>query len=443
MNVKTLSLALFLLAISTDSYGTNGYQLTGIGGYQKSLAGAVTANPGSSMTAITNPAGMARIGKRADFSMELFLPERSVDFTALGGEKSDSASKQYGVPALGWTAPLVDQDGDIYFGGGIYGTSGLGVDYPITQFSAANPPSSPFPVYFEGYSALQFWQMAPTVAWNASKELSLGVSLNLDYQSVSLKQAFKVDANPVDGIEDTTVTSLDLSRTSQVFGYGLSLGMLYDVSKQVTVGASYKSKQQFPDLEYQLSTGDIMDFTGQLPITGCNSVTSSLGTGQVCPRGTYKLALDFPSMIALGIAYSPIDSLTFSFDVKKINWSETLKTLEITGPNGAKISLPANWKDQTIMAFGVAYAVNQRLNLRAGYNQADAPFKEDDVDSNYILPATTESHIAIGADYRLSHFWDIGFHASKASDNNLTSTATNAEIGLGITTFGLNLGYRF
>ncbi len=32
------------------------------------------------MTAITNPAGMARIGNRTYFSMEAFMPDRSADY---------------------------------------------------------------------------------------------------------------------------------------------------------------------------------------------------------------------------------------------------------------------------------------------------------------------------------------------------------------------------
>ena len=147
------------LAWASMAHATNGYQLTGIGSHQESLAGAVTANPGSAMTAITNPAGMARIGKRADFSMELFMPDRFVDFTAQGGEKRESAATEYGVPALGWTAPVDDEGGDVYFGGGMYGTSGLGADYGLTDMGPG--------MLFEGYSSIQFWQMAPTT-WNAS-----------------------------------------------------------------------------------------------------------------------------------------------------------------------------------------------------------------------------------------------------------------------------------
>ena len=435
MNNKITISLLVCLASSSAAYATNGYQLTGIGAYQKSLGGAVTAKPGSAMSAISNPAGMARVGKRADFSLEMFMPDRFVDFTATGGEKSNSKSEQYGVPALGWTAPI-DDGSEIYFGGGIYGTSGLGTDFPQTQFSAAG---GGFPaMYFEGYSAIQFWQMAPTIAWNHNDDLTFGVSLNIDYQSVSFKQAFQADTTGND-ITDTNMTNFDLSRTAQAFGYGLSAGVLFDVNDDLTIGATYKSKQNFGDLEYQLSRGAIQDATGQLPITGC----PTFGTMITCPSGTYSLDLDFPAMYSAGLAYQVNKYTSLSFDVKQIEWSKTLDALNVMGPNGEVITLAAGWDDQTIIAIGVEVAVNYALNLRAGYNQADAPFKESSTDSNYILPAVTQSHFAFGLDYRLNKYWELGMHASKATEETYTSPFTNAKIGLEITTFGINLGYLF
>jgi long-chain fatty acid transport protein len=118
--------------------------------------------------------------------------------------------------------------------------------------------------------------------------------------------------------------------------------------------------------------------------------------------------------------------------------------LTITGPNGMRLDLPAGWADQTIYALGVEYAVNQRLRLRMGYNQADAPIETADIFNNLILPAIVEKHYALGADYRLSKFWDIGFHYSRAAQNTLETTSPMpVSIGLNIDTVGINLGYRF
>jgi long-chain fatty acid transport protein len=440
MNTQTKRIALVItLALSPAAQATNGYQLIGIGSHQNSLGGAVTANPGSAMTAITNPAGMARIGKRADFSMEMFMPDRFVDFTGMGGERSDSAAKQYGVPALGWTAPVEDNNGDVYFGGGMYGTSGLGTDYGVTFYAPAAANPSGFDLYFDGYSMIQFWQMAPTLAWNVNKQLTIGGSLNIDYQSVSLKQKVTADTD-ANGEPDTTMQSVDLSRNAQAFGYGFTLGLLYDINPQFTVGFSYKSKQSFPDMEYQLARGDI---TLPTPLPATIPNCTDFSGISICNAGLYKLSLDFPAITSIGLAYSPVSALKLSFDVKYIQWSDTLKTLDISGPNGFFLPMASGWDDQTIYAFGVEYSVNQRLRVRAGYNTADAPIDAADVDNNLILPATVEKNIAVGADWRLSKFWDIGFHYGKATENVLTSSATPTKIGLGITTLGINLGYRF
>lgn len=407
------------LLFSPCAFATNGYQLIGIGSYQKSLAGAVTAHPGSAMTAVTNPAGMARIGSRADFSMEAFMPDRQVDFSALGGAKADSASTLYGVPAIGWTAP-VSRGSKVYFGGGMYGTSGMGVDYAQTRMASGQ--------YWEGYSNIAFWQMAPTLAWNASDKLSLGVSLNLDYQSVAFRQRISNGAG-------TTYSNFDLSRASSVFGYGISLGLLYTVNDRLTVGAAYKSEQMFSDLKYQLAYGDIN--------------TTAQGGGAF-PAGTYTLSLNYPQQLALGMAWKASQALTVSADLKWINWSSTMDKLKVNGPGNNDLVLNSGWSDQRVVAIGLDYTVSPRLSLRAGYNHSSSPIGSADVKNNLILPAVVETHYAFGAQYRLNPSWDIGFHYMYVPKKTVTAAASanamdlpGAKIALSETSVGVNLGYRF
>jgi long-chain fatty acid transport protein len=409
---------------------TNGYQLIGVGSYQKSLAGAVTANPGSAMAAVSNPAGAARVGARADFSMEAFMPDRSVDFLSMGGDTADSAVEMYGVPAIGWTAPTSDGS-NLYFGGGMYGTSGMGVDYAPTVMSVGMDmaPGGGDDIYWDGYSNIAFWQMAPVLAWNVDEKLSLGGSLNIDYQSVAFKQRVMQDTDD-DGVGDFVVNNFDLSRSASGFGLGLSLGLLYDLTDNLTIGASYKSKQEFSDLEYQLAAGDITNM------------------GTPLPAGTYKLDLDFPQQAAVGVAFRPTSQWTISADLKWINWSQTMDKLAVNGPPGIKVNMDPGWKDQTVYALGVAYAVNEKVNLRAGYNFASTPFDEDKVSSNLILPAIVESHYTLGADFRLNNRWDLGFHYMVVPEKTMTAPATDAmapgaEISLSETSFGANIGYRF
>lgn len=395
-------------------FATNGYQLIGVGAYQKSLAGAVTANPGSAMTAVSNPAGAARVGGRADFSMEMFMPERDVDFSATGGRVGSSAVDMYGVPSLGWTAP-VSEGSNVYFGGGMYGTSGMGVDYAATALMPG--------MNWDGYSNIAFWQMAPTLAWNHSDALSFGVALNIDYQSVAFKQRVMDDGGNV-------ISNFDLSRAAAGFGYGLSLGVLYDINDRLTVGASYKSKQEFAALEYNLAQGDITH-----PDMGA------------LPAGTYTLDLDFPQQAAVGVTWRATEVIAVSADVKWIDWSSTMGKLAVQGPAGA-MPMDPGWKDQTVYAVGLAYALNERTNLRAGYNYAAAPFGSAEVSRNLILPALTETHYTLGMDYRFNSRWELALHYMYAPEVTLTAPMTDpsapgATISLKETSFGANIGYRF
>jgi long-chain fatty acid transport protein len=374
------------------------------------------------MTAVTNPAGMLRIGHRADFSMEAFMPERSTDFSAFGGAIADSSAEIYGIPAIGWNGPVGSRD-DMVFGGGMYGTSGMGVDYGSTLMQPG--------VYWDGYSSIAFWQMAPSIAWQAAEKLSLGAAVNIDFQQVAFQQRMMADSNG-NGQGDMVINNFDLSRGASAFGFGLSLGVLYDFNDLVTLGVSYKSKQFFTDLEYQLSYGDID--------------MSAFGGGPL-PAGTYKLDLDFPQQAAIGIAVHATQVLTIAADVKWINWSDTIKTLAVLGPGGILVPMDPGWDDQLVFAMGLAYAVNARFNLRAGFNYGESPIDAESAASNMILPAVVETHYTVGADYRLDEHWDIGFHYMYVPENTITAgpatTAPGVEICLSEQSFGMNLGYRF
>jgi long-chain fatty acid transport protein len=428
-----VGLCLVAAAPAVPAWATNGYQLIGVGQIQKSMAGAVTAAPMDTMTAITNPAGMARVGERADFSMEAFMPKRSVGFPGNGGS-TQGGSELYGVPSVGWLAKAFDRD-DVYFGGGMFATSGLGVDYDQVRmansgdFGAGLPPAD---VNFSGYSAIQFWKMAPTIAWNQSDSLSLGASLNLDYQSLTMFQRFT-------GIAGGGDVNFDLGRPTNQMGFGATFGALYDVTPAVTLGASYATKQFFGDGVYRLADGDI----------------SNYGVVGPAPAGEYKLGLDYPQQAAVGIAVRPGARVLVDFDVKWINWSSTHDTVRLKGPT-TTIPLNFGWDDQVVYALGAQWGVTDALTVRAGFNFGKAPIDQADVMNNLIFPALVEKHATLGLDYRLGTHWGVGGTFMKAFKETLTgsgdvpagfqpllngATSSGATISLEETSVGVLLYY--
>ncbi len=466
-NYILLLAAIMIFSLSGTAFATNGYQLIGIGQIQMSMGGAVTAAPMDSMTAITNPAGMARVGSRADFSMAAFMPTRSVDFTGLGdglagGESTEGGTDMYGIPSIGWTAPAFGRD-DMYFGGGMYGTSGLGVDYgQITMMTGSAldgmfgaPKGTYDDVTYTGHSAIQFWKMAPTVSWNVNTKLSVGGALNIDYQSVAITQRFNnVPLTPAGAAMFGTQAvdiNFDLGRPTSQMGYGFTLGTLYDVTDKITVGASYSSEQEFEDAEFQLGQDDVLNYGG--------------ATGE---PGTYNMDLDYPQQLAFGIAFKPTEKIIVDLDVKWINWSATHDKINFSGPDGAFMDMDGNtsssidldfgWDDQYVYAVGGQYEVNEKVKVRAGYNYAESPIDEADVFNNLVFPAIVEQHITFGGDYKFDDHWTIAFAYMKAWSEELTGTDdisdemqevfafnsdSDAKISLEEQSVGMQLSYLF
>jgi long-chain fatty acid transport protein len=124
-----------------------------------------------------------------------------------------------------------------------------------------------------------------------------------------------------------------------------------------------------------------------------------------------------------------------------------METLAVAGPEGIQVPMDPGWDDQVVFAMGLAYRVNDRFNLRAGFNYGESPIDEQSAANNLILPAVVETHYTVGVDYRLDDHWDIGCHYMYVPENSVTAgpdtSAPGVQISLSEQSFGINLGYRF
>lgn len=421
------------IAAMGSAHATNGYELIGIGSYQMGMAGAVVSAPGSAMTAVTNPAGIANIAPQADFSMEAFMPDRHLNFKATGGDKVKSDSTMYGVPAIGWSAPT-SEGSNLYFGGGMYGTSGMGVDYPQTLYSpVTNPMAKPSatnpPLYFRGYSNLSLWQMAPALAWKVNDQLSLGAALDIGYLSGSFQQ--QIVAGASDTQPGTVINGVNMTRSASAFALGVTLGAIYKINPMWTVGASYTSEQSYK-LKYNLAPGDI----------------TAMGTPY--PGGRYTLTMKTPQKAAVGVTMHATPALAISGEIKYIGWHHVMNTISITGPKDYNGFTP-KWKDQTVYAIAANYKVTPALQVRAGYNYAKSPIDSNAAGYNMVFPAVIESHYTAGFGYQLNNHWKIGGAFMYAPKKTFTAPMTASQtdpnkgqkIDLGETAVSFNVGYKF
>jgi long-chain fatty acid transport protein len=390
---------------------TNGYQLIGIGQYQMGMAGAVVAAPGDPMTAITNPAGLAWLQPQAAFSMEGFFPERRADF---GAGTVGSHSDLYGVPALGWLAPAFGPH--LYFGGGFYGTSGMGVNYQQSNYFGGS---------LESYSNISFANIAPALAWKPAKNWSVGIALNLAYETASFQQTVATG---------NTVSGLNLANSTSAFGIGGTIGAMYEVNEYITLGLSYRSPIIFTPLTYQASYESLAAQGGP---TG--------GPGQ------YSTHLNYPQQVAFGVAFHPTPQWTISLEGQWINWHATMNNMNIHGPwNGTSyVSLPLHWHDEAVANLGLQYQINKWLTVRGGYCYGSNPIGSQDLAANLILPAIMTNQITVGATQKLGMGWSLTEAYMHAFQQSMSGTMSMGGQNIPISTsmsedeVGVEIGYKF
>ncbi|MBI5178096.1 MAG: outer membrane protein transport protein [Nitrospinae bacterium] len=438
-------LAIALLFVAQNAWATNGHQLIAVGSYGEGMAGAVTAAPFDTTTAISNPAGLTKLGARADFHFQQLMPKRSVDWTALGGTKTEGGSDKYLIPSVGWSAPIND-DETLFFGGGMFVTSGMGVDYDSVNagFLQINSTGTVPGPMMKGrvYSQYQFWKMAPTLAKKFSDKLSVGLALNVDYQQLSLKQWFYNTDTTTYPSPYLSSMGIDLSTPMGVMGYGFTIGALYDVNDMISIGVNYSSKQSFDKMQFRLQKGNV------------TYAPTGTGTLFVSRDGTYSLGMDFPSQYAFGVAVRPSEAWLVTLDYKKINFSETLDSLSLegtydttsltTGATSTASAMPLafKWKDVNVYALGIQYKLGDGGWLRAGYNSGDSPIDSSNASSAWALPAITKNHYSFGGTGNIGKHWQ-GHFAYQIANEETVASANGDKISLKGTSVTVGLSYLF
>lgn len=413
----TVSVSILLTGGAT-AWATNGYQFIGVGQCAMGMGGAVVASPCDPMTAISNPAGIAWLESQTAFSGEIFNPLRSANY---GFGNVGSNTNVYVAPALGWSAPAFKPG--IYFGGGIYGTSGMGVNYL--------QPNTPMGT-IQSYSSLNFMQMAPAVAYKIGDTLSVGMALDGGAEQVSFNQTF--------GGQGFNLTS-----PSWAYGVGATVGFIYKYNRKVTVGGSYKSEMLFTKLHWN-ETSEFLP-TGYQVTDGQVQPVGIQGSA-----GTYSSRLNYPQQVALGVAFHPVRKLLVSTEGQWINWHKTMDEFVVHGPwtETGSVSLPLHWQNEWVGNLGVQYDTSKALQWRAGFAYGGNPIKSADTQANLIMPAIETTAVTFGATQKLPMRWSLTEAAMHTFQNSVSGGTLLGIPGLATTkstmsenSIGFQIGYFF
>ena len=265
-----------------------------------------------------------------------------------------SDSTLFMMPAVGY----VKRQGDWSFGVGMYSQGGMGTDYMDD---------------LDMFSQVIIGKLILPVTYSVTDKLSFGATL----------EYVQMDMDLVMGPFDFKNNS-NFSGSSSGWGVTGKLGAVYKFNDYITIGGAYQHK------------GGVGDLTG---------------------HGARVKGLDVPATASVGVAVNATDKLMLTADYKRIFWSQSMKTISIS-QNNIEVDMKQNWKDQNVLALGVAYKVLPQLTLRAGANIANNPIEEN---VTPLFPAIIKNHYTAGVGYEFNetHSIDASFaYAPKVTRNN-------------------------
>jgi long-chain fatty acid transport protein len=344
------------------AHATTGYFSHGYGIKAKSMGGVGIALPQDALAPATNPAGIAWIGNRIDLGADLFMPDRGSSIVGNGfgldGTYDGNDTKSFLIPEFGYSRALSPS---LTFGVAVYGNGGMNTDYKTNPFAALGSTGN------AGVDLMQLF-VAPTVAWKSGNH-SLGVSLNLAYQ--------RFKAEGIQGFELMGFSSSPGNVSNNGYddstGFGVRVGWTGQISPTVTLGATYQSKTKM---------GEFDKYKGLFANQG---------------------EFDIPENYGLGIAVKATPKLTVAADVVQINYSDIpavgntadclfAGTCALGSTNGPGFG----WKDTTVYKIGVAYELDPKITLRAGYVTLKQPIPASQTFFNILAPGVVEDHLTLG-----------------------------------------------
>lgn len=377
-----------LFSFIPQAYATNGDQMFAMSAGQAAMGGATVAQAQDAVTVLVNPAGMTDLGMtdvRMDLGFGLLNPPREVN-----GQESDS--DWYMMPT---GAAVFNVNDRLFLGMGLGGISGMGVN--VNDIYPAMGGSQPI------VTTKQVFRFSPAAAYKVNDALSVGASLNVVNQSLSM--SFVGGGG----------TQVDLPQNQQ-FGFGATVGATYAINPRLKAGLTWVSKTDVSDMEYNT------------------------------PTGTTSFDMDIPASVAFGLAFKPMPGLLVEADIKRIFFSDVIDRVSVTNPQpGMPGVLAFGWDDQTVYSIGVKKEMG-KMAVSVGYNYGESPIGPEDVNANLGSTAIVEHHLSFGVTRQFSDKVSGTFAYTHAFENELTSNVVGQPantITINQNQFNFNISYLF
>ena len=425
------------LTIPMTAMATNGYFAHGYGLKSKGLAGGGSALPQDAMIAADNPAGMVRVGERMDLGFSLFSPSaRGYRADAAVGAPTgtsfileqgsfESDNDMFLIPHFAYNWKIDDKS---TVGLTVYGNGGMNTEYAQGAYTA-DPDGAGTAyttgTYYAGKAGVNLEQLFTNVSYSAKidEKSSWGAGLILAYQTFEATGMATFTNNTFN-----TQSPSDKGKDDSM-GFGFKLGWMGEVTKGLTLAASYQSEIDMSEFDKY------------------NNLFAE--------RGDF----DIPATWTLGLAWETSPKSTLTFDIQNIMYSDinaianplipNIQTSQLGNSDGAGFG----WDDMTVLKLGYQWETANKWVYRVGYSHADQPIGSDDIVFNILAPAVMEEHFTFGMTVPTADNSEFTFSAMyapevKQSGNNQLaagsgSATQNIEISMTQWELGASWGWKF
>lgn len=429
------------------AHATNGMNLEGYGPIATGMGGASMAYDNGTAAMANNVATLGLMDEGSRF--DVALGHLSPDITSEAYQQKSKATS-FLMPAVGWAK----KSGQLTYGAGMFAQGGMGTEYNVMLPDASMGKDR---------SEVGVGRFIIPIVYNVNEAMTVGGSLDYVWATMDLQMTAPgsmLGSMVSGGTMAPMLPSMmlagtygrfdfsdnnDFSGKAQGSGFAAKLGMTYKVSPALTFGFNYQGKTNMSDLETGTSDAKLVFYDVDLSGIGGPNPGDATLTGKVKVKN-----FQWPETFAVGMAFQASDALMVVADVKQIQWSGVMKDFKMTfiadGNNGPMsggtldMTMPQNWKDQTVMQIGAAYKFNSAFTGRVGLNMANNPVPDTYV--NPLFPAIIKDHLTLGFGYDFNQAQAVNFSYTYAPEVKVTNPTTG-EIKHGQTNWQLMYSHRF
>ena len=416
-------------ATSQMAHATEVFRLEGFGPISRAMGGTATAFNVGAAGMMANPATLSLMAPGSEFYLGLDLISTDIKVTnqVTGESVSSNTYSSNRGPYLAPELAFTHRNGELTLGVGAFAQGGLGTEYGNSSFLSR--AAGGLNTGLENSSRLLVLNIPFVASYQVNDKLTVGGSIDAMWQGLNLNLLLgagqvgsligsgRVQGSllPVlGGLPDMRGAHFSMTKNEPLasgvesWGFGGRIGMTYKVSNDTMFGLDYAMESQMKDMEGRATLTAIDGIAGQIPLQGAIKLRN----------------FQMPAKLDLGLSHRFNDQWMMAVDVSQVFWEHAMKDISVgfvtDSGQTLDIQLPQNYKDQTILAFGVAYQTGN-WTLRSGARLATQALRSETLLA--VIPATPRKHISAGFSYAFSKDDSVDFAYSHAFEESMSNAS--------------------